>query len=301
MKQFQIVLLCLIVLFISGCSKDKDNDEEILPEGKKDSLMVDILNEVAIDQKTFMDIAPIPIQQELYNYASLDTGFQKALDAIESFNDMLQNPGVLLGSSTKSSQSVAWEKKGCEQFGSFSECTWEQDHGDYIYRVVQTISIYSNILETYISGTYDGVFYGKLGEDFYLISDWATTFNGLQTIINTYFAPTHEGVAGEILFSYMYIVGEGYTIYTPGGGSDYIVDVIYQNIIYTWDGIDGHHESISSLMSWEGSTLTTVVDTWCANHKSLRTTYGSTYDFNEHEGAWCAFDCDGIPIHCSDN
>lgn len=288
-------------MLLSTCSKDKDEGDENLPAGNKDTIMIDILTEVAGDQESFMDIAPIPIQDELFDYAGLDTCFQNALEVIESFNNMIENPGILLGSSLKSTQSVGWEKKGCDGFGGVTECTWEEDHGDYIYRVVQTISTYSNILETYISGTYDGVFYGELGEDFYLISDWATTFNDLQTSINTYYAPTHEGVEGEILFSYLYIVGEGYTIYTGGGGSDYIVDVIIQNTIYTWDGMNGHHESISSLMTWEGSELTTVINTWCANYESLRTTYGSTYDFDEHEGAWCVFDCDGIPIYCSDN
>lgn len=300
MKRIQIVFLGLIIMFFSTCSKDKDKDD-IYPSGNKDSLMVNILTEVADDQKTFMDITPIPIQDELYDYAGLDTSFQVVLDAMESFNDMLENPGILLGSSLKSSQSIDWEKKGCDEIGGITECTWEQDHGDYIYRVVQTISFYSNIIETYISGTYDGVFYGELGEDFYLISEWASTFDDCQVSIDIYYAPTHEGVAGEIVFSYLYVVGEGYTVYTPWGGSQYVLDVLYQNIIYTWDGVNGHHESISSTMTWEGSVMSTLVETWCLNYESLRLTYASTYDFDEHEGAWCVFDCDGVPIYCSDN
>jgi hypothetical protein len=301
MDRILIVFLGLTIIFLSSCSKDKDNDEEILPAGDKDSLMIDILTEVAVDQKTFMEITPIPMQEELFDYAELDTSFQKALDAMESFNNMLQNPAILLGSSAKSTQAISWEKKGCDEVGGITECTWEQHHGDYIYRVVQTISFFSNILETYISGTYDDVFYGELGEEFYLISEWSTTFNELQTNINIYFAPTHEGVTGEIVFSYLYIVGDGYTIYTPWGGSEYILDVLYENIIYTWDGINGHHESISTTMAWEGSVISTLVETWCLNYESLRLTYTSTYNFDEHEGAWCVIDCDGIPIYCSDN
>jgi hypothetical protein len=300
MKQVQGIFLGLIVMLFSMCSKDKDNDDEVIPEGDKDTVMLDILTEVAINQNTFMDIRPIPIQEELYSYAELDTSFNTALDVMESFNNMIKNPGVLLGSSLKSTQSVGWEKKGCEDIGGITECTWELDCGDYIYRVVQTISFYSNILETYISGTYDDVFYGELGEDFYLISVWSTAYDELITTIEIFFAPTHDGVNGERVFSYLYAVGEGYSVYSAGGSS-YVMDVVIENIIYTWDGINGHHESISTVLTWQGSILATVVNTWCTSYESLRPFYASTYNFDEHEGAWCVFDCDGLPIYCSDN
>ncbi|MBA7534155.1 hypothetical protein ES705_26401 [subsurface metagenome] len=300
MKRIQIVFIGVFIMFFFSCSKDKDNNDELIPSGNNDSIMIDILSEVSGDQKTFMDIAPIPIQAELYDFAEVDTNFQTVLDVIENFNDMIENPGILLGTSLKSTQAVNWDPKGCEEFGTISVCTWELDQGDYMYRVEQTMesTTGSVTLETFISGTYDGVFYGELGEDFYLISDWIITFNGLQTWIMIYFAPTHEGVYGEPVFSYLYAVGEGRTIYTPWGGSELIMNVSYQNIIYTWDGINGHHESILSLMEWEGDLLTTVVGTYCINYESLRPTYSSTYNFDDHEGAWCSYDCDGIPINC---
>lgn len=303
MKRIQIILLSLIVMFLLTCSKDNENGDDINSIVNKDSVMLDILTEISEDNKAFMNIAPIPVPDELINYANMDTGFQTAMHAIEDFNDMLQNPGILLGTSLKSTKASGWVDKGCEQISTVYECKWELDCGEYIYRVVQTMESLSNtiISETYISGTYDGIFYGELGSDFYLISDWTTMFNDLQLLINIYFAPTHEVVEGKPVFTYQIITSEPRTIYTGWGGQDLIVNTLYQNIIYTWDGINGHHPSIHTILEWEGDLLTTIVQTWCANIEALRVTYGSTYNFADHEGAWCHYDCNGIPFACSDN
>lgn len=302
MKRFQIALLSMIVMFLFTCSKDKDNGEEVIPSGNADTLMIEILTEISDDNKSFMDITPIPIPEELINYAAVDTGFGKAINAIEDFNNLLSNPGILLGASLKSTKASNWVDMGCDQISTVYECTWILDRGDYIYKVVQTMESLSNTIihETFISGTYDGVFYGELGSDFYLISDWTTMFNDLQVLINIYFAPSHEGVEGKPVFTYHMVTGETRTIYSHWGGQDLITNTMYQNIIYTWDGINGHHESIHSVLQWEGDLLTTVISTWCPNIKSLMTTYGSTYNFAEHEGSWCHFDCDGIPFACGD-
>ena len=277
MKLIQIFTLIALVLFVSNCSKDKDSEDEINPCINSDSIMIDILTESSGNENSILDIQPIPIPQELINYGQFDTAFHLALDAIEGFNDFIENPGMLLGQSLKSTQSSDWDFLGCEEMGSMSECSWEQDHGDYKYTAVQTITFAGTYFETYISGTYDGIDYG----DSYLISDWATIYNDLQFMSNVYFAPTHEGVKGEPVFSYLYAVGEGCTVYTPGGGSQYIMNSLLQNVIYTWDGIDGHHESISTLMNWEGNVLTTLVETWCPSYHSIKPFYASTYDFAE--------------------
>ena len=307
MKHIQIVLLALIVLSLFTCSKDKDNDDEIIYSTNKDSVMNDLFTVVPHDSGSFMDIASIPIQQELYDYAEIDTGFKASIEAFKSFNTMLENPGVLLGTSSKSSLGVNWEPLGCEDYGNYSrECKWERDYGEYKYTSVHLIEFITgtSLLKTYIRGTYDGFNFDEYGnyegdDEGYLISDWMITSNNQLTIINTYYVPFDDIVAGEPVFSYIYEVGESTTIYTPWG-EDIIIHVILQNIIYGWDYIDGHHPSIHYLGEWEGDILTSVYNTWCLGEHGLRTTYTSVYDFEEHEGAWCTYECDGTPIYCSD-
>jgi hypothetical protein len=298
MKQIQLLILGAVVICFTGCSKDKDDGTE--PIVNNDSIMIELLTEATCEGHTLMDITPIPIQPELYDYAAVDTSFQNVIEAIENFNNLLQNPGFLLETSEKSAQEVEWEFKGCTTIGNVSECIWELDKGNYIYRSTQTIESISGTtqLETEISGTFDGFFYGELGEDFYRISDWTTSGHGTLTIINTYFTPFNEYVDGEPVFTYIYSVGEGYTIYTPWGGTEYILNVMYQNIIYSWDYIDGHHPSIQRISEWHGDLLTTIVSTWCLGDLGLRPTYSSSYDFEDHEGAWCSYDCNGIPFSC---
>lgn len=305
MKRFNIVFLSVILLSLITCSKDKDNDEPELSTNA-DTIMIDILTEVSPENETFMDIAPIPISSELYDYAELDTNFQTAINAMESFNDMIENPGILLGSSLKSAQTVAWESLGCEDYGNYSRvCKWEQDHGEYKYTTVQTNDfITGSILrETFIRGVYDGFDYDEWGDyegddEGYRISDWLIIGYNTTTVINIYFTPFNDIVADEPVFTFIYTVGEGYTIYTPWGGTELVFDVVYQDYIYSWSSIDGHYPSIYVYSEWEGDLLSTIINTWCLSDLGLRPTYTSTYNFETHEGAWCTYMCNGEIINC---
>ena len=300
MKRIQLIFLVAVVAYFVSCSKDDNNDHKISTMVNKDSIMTDLFSELSGNGHTIMDISPIPIQTELYDYAEMDTSFRIAIDAIDAFNEVIEHPGILLGLSLKSTLEKSWEFKGCEEYGTMSECTWIQDHGEYAYKCVQTTQgLTSSIInDIYIGGTYDGINYSNLNEDeYYLLSQWTTMFNDLQITITTFFAPFNDDVAGEVEFFYQYIAGESRTIYTPWG-TERINNSIINSLIYIWDAIHGCHPSISTTLQWEGSMLTTLTSTYCANYEDLRMFYSSAYDFDEHEGAWCIYDCDEIPIDC---
>ncbi len=299
MKRIVIFLIGALVMLHFGCSKDKDDGGDTGQNISNDSLMTDILAEIAEDDTSFMDIAPIPIQAELYDYAEVDTGFQRILEVIENFNELIGHPGILLGETAKSTLVSNWVFKGCEGFANVSECTWEIDRGTYKYTLVETTESMTgtSIKDLYISGTRNGVYYSDL-DDSYLISEWTTILNNLQITITTYYAPFNEIVANQELFYYHYIAGEGRTIYTPRSEPQYVTNSVINSINYGWDYVNGHYEVISSTLEWEGSLLTTLTSMYCANYQALRTSYSSTYNFAEHEGAWCAYDCDEQPIAC---
>jgi len=301
MKRIQIILLSLIVIFLVNCSKDKDNDDLVIPSDNSDTLMIDLLTEVSDPNKTFMDIAPLPLPDELNDYAETDTGFQAAINAMDDFNDMIQNPGILLGISMKSTQTDNWELVVCEDYGTTSICSWKSDRGEYMYHAEQTTSFNSVVLDISISGTRDGIFYAEKGSDEpYTISEWSTVFNDLQLNIIIYNDPVPEYLRDQPVFSYLYIVAHEGTVYQWGERRE-IINVTFQSTIHSWNSIKQQNvESLVSLVNWEGDLLTTVLSSYCANYEAARPHYGSTYNFDTHEGSWCHFDCNGIPFACGD-
>ncbi len=302
MKRTQLFFVIALAIYFTSCSKEDNNDHKISTMVNKDSIMTDLFSELSDNGHTFMDISPIPIQAELYDYAEIDTSFQKAIDVIDAFNEMIKHPGILLGSSLKSTLDKSWEFKGCEAYGTTSECTWIQDHGEYAYKCVQTTQTSSIINDIYIGGTYDGIHYSNLNEDeYYLFSQWTTMFNDLQITITTFFVPFNDDVAGEVEFFYQYIAGESRTIYTPWGGEEIINNSIINNLIYIWDDFHGCHPSISTTLQWNGSLLATLTSRYCSNYDNLRMFYNSVYDFDELEGSWCIYDCDEKPMDCGSN
>jgi hypothetical protein len=304
MKRIQIIFLTALAAYFASCSKEDNTEHIISTMANKDSIMVDLFGEWSDNGKTFMDISPIPVQAELYDYAEVDTNFQMAIDAIEAFNDMIEHPGILLGSSQKSTLDKSWEFKGCEEYGTMSECTYIQDHGEYVFKCVTTTqSITQTVVnDIYIGGTCDGINYSSLNEDeYYLKTEWTITEGGKQITITTFFDPVNDDVAGEVAFFYQYIAGEGRTIYTPWGGTERVINSTINNLIYIWDPVHGCHPSISTTLQWDGNLLTTLTSIYCANHDELKLFYSSAYDFEKLEGSWCIYDCDEKPIDCGSN
>lgn len=294
-----VLLGTLIVCFLS-CSKDKDNDDDSYLSTDRDTIMREILTEAAVDDYSFMDITPIPLQSELYDFAETDTSLLSIIQAIEDFNDMIQNPGILLGASMKSTQG-GWVSKGCESIANVSICTWERSQGTYMYRFEQTIESFSGTVKTEIScsGTRDGIFYGELGEDFYPVSDETIISHNKQIITNIYDAPYNEIVRDQepYAFTYIFTAGDGLSI-IHWGEVEYILNYTYESINYLFDETHGNYPVIHTISEWTGSLLTNTISTYCPSYQGLRVTYNWSYDFDEHEGSWCSYDCDQIPISC---
>ena len=294
MKHIRFIFLIALIAYFIGCSKEEDNTEhKISTETNKDSIMTDLFSELSDTGKTFMDISPIPIQAELNDYAEIDTSFHMAIDVIDAFNEMIEHPGIFLGLSLKSTLDKSWEFIGCETYGSMSECTYMQDHGEYVFKcVVTTQGLTSTmVIDMYIGGTCDGITYSNLNEDEYETFDFLAS--GLE--------PFNEDVSGEVWQYYQYIVGEGRTLYTPFNGTERVINSTINNLLYAWDSYHGCHPDISTTLQWEGSLLTTLTTVYCVNYEDLKLFYSSAYDFDEHEGSWCIYDCDEKPIDCGSN
>lgn len=303
MKQLLSVLTAICIIIFSGCSKDNDTNEEPDSLISKDSVMATIFREVSDVGYSFMDITPIPVEPELYEYAGVDTGFRLAIDAIEKFNEIIEHPGILMGSSLKTTSESKWESQGCEGGDIISECTWIEDHGEYAFKFVEISEPFVSGItdDMYIGGTFEGIHYGNLGNDeYYLISEETTMFNNLQISITTYFPPVGD-FSGKIAFTFLYIAGEGRTICSDWGGTHQVINSILSSEIYIQDPVKGNRPVMATTLQWEGGLLTTVVSSYCASYDNLRTTYGSTYNFDEHEGSWCVYDCDEVPTACGSN
>ena len=304
MKQLFMALTAIIIVVFSGCSKEDNNEHIISIMADKDSIMTDLFNELSENGNNFTDISTIPVQAELYDYSETDTGFRTAINAIETFNEMIGHPGILIGVPLKSTMDKSWQCLGCKEYGTMSVCTYIQDHGEYVFKCVQTIQGLTNsiIIDMYIGGTCNGINYSNLDEDeYYLKSQITTTGGNIQYTATIFFDPVNDDFANEVWEYYQYIVGEGRTIYTPWNGTERVINTTLNNILNIWDAIHGCHPSISTTIQWDGSLVTTLTSVYCANHDDLRLFYSSAYDFDGHEGSWCIYDCDEIPIDCGSN
>ncbi len=296
MRHSILVLLgSLIVCFLS-CSKDKDNDDETDLSTNRDTIMRGILTEV--DGYTIMDITPIPLQPELYDFAETDTSLLSIIQAIEDFNDMIQNPGILLGATTKSSQGE-WV---CESVFNGTLCTLVQDHGAYMYKFEWTSESFSGStqMQISVSGTRDGIFYGELGEEFYPVSSETISNHNKEIAIIIYLDPYNETIRDyqPFAFSYRFSAGEGQTI-VHWGEAEYILNYTFESTNYLFDEeTHDNYPVIYSISEWTGSLVTNVIEMYCADYHGLRVVYNWSYDFDEHEGSWCSYDCDGIAFAC---
>ena len=134
-------LLLSFVLFTGLLSAQENNGDKIIkPELEQyliDTTLIEIFSAISKEYDTFLDIAPIPIFDEL---TDLDNeNVDQVFESISEFNDLVNNDQKILGSVEQSVKSSK-DYDTCETYSVFTECTFLRDKGDYSITVKQTIN-----------------------------------------------------------------------------------------------------------------------------------------------------------------
>ena len=212
-------LLLTVVLFAGLLSAQENNGEKIIkPELKHyliDTTLIEIFSIISKEYDTFLDIAPIPIYDEL---TDLDNeNVDQVFESIGRFNDLINNNQKILGSVEQSVIS----SRDCETVVNYTECTYFIDKGDYSITVKQEITqypLFTYTYKVYFSGVFEGVDYGSM----YLLQDY--NFMGEEdnylSIWEFYQPPSPPWCANQPSLTILYLTDDdGSTTYTPWGTS----------------------------------------------------------------------------------
>jgi len=136
-------LLLSFVLFTGFLSAQENNGDKTIKSGLEhyfsDTTLIEIFSTISKEYKTFLDIAPIPIFDEL---TDLDNeNVDQVLESIRRFNDLVNNNQKILGSVEQSVKSSK-DYDTCETDIVSTVCTYFRDKGDHSITVVQEISIH---------------------------------------------------------------------------------------------------------------------------------------------------------------
>ena len=287
-------LLALIVLFFavvfSDCSKNKDSDNGNISQNDSTALL-GILQDISKDQKNMIDIAQVPVDEELVNLNNEQV--DQFLDALRRLNDLIRNPQDIDQSGHKSAASGTFTKN-CETTGMYTECIYEEDHGDYKITVDEIYSPQGLTISTYYTGTYKGVFYGNMYEK----ESYSAPLDGKSFSWTIYRDPIPIESAGEPMFFYSMIFTDDWSVYTPWG-TEHNLNVELVSINYLWDDIaKKNHEEIILTHKMEGKTLKMTSAVWSVNLEDVYVSWVGTYNFKEHSGEWCSFKEDGEVKDC---
>jgi len=280
---FVLIVLSILIL---NCSKDSVIEEEIIKDNN--STLIDIFTTISNDSNTILDIAPIPVFDEL---ANLDNEYvDQVLESISKFNDLLKNPMNISGSTEKSGRS-SMDYDTCITFLNYTECTFFRDKGDYSITVKQEISPMINTYEVYFSGIFEGVDYGNM----YLLQDQVMGNGGKVFSWEFYRPPSPPWFANQKSLTIQYNVFDNETtIYTPWGTFDNQESVI-KTTNYMWDDTTGsYHPAVCNEMISKGNILQMKISTWSYKNEVLFYFWVATWDWESHSGTWITFDEDGI-------
>jgi len=266
-------LLLSFVLFTGFLSAQENNGDKTIKSGLEhyfsDTTLIEIFSTISKEYKTFLDIAPIPIFDEL---TDLDNeNVDQVLESIRRFNDLVNN---------------------CETFMIYTECTYFRDKGDYSITVKQETTPTSNTYEVYYSGVFEGVDYGSM----YLLQH--QSFIGKDDFIfiwEFYQPPSPPECTNQRRLTIQYITyDDGSTTYTPWGTSSSRVSSI-QETLYAWDyTVNYNHPFDHGKMTIDGNELILQNFAWSYKNEELYLWWLGIWDFESHTGTWITFDEDGI-------
>ena len=88
--QFRGYFFLLLLLVIIGCHKNNDTQPANTISHNDSTALLEIFQDISKDNPSMLDIAPIPVPDELLN---MDNEYVKQVVAsIEKFNDLIKNP-----------------------------------------------------------------------------------------------------------------------------------------------------------------------------------------------------------------
>ena len=284
------VIFLSVLMLSGGCRKEDSNPQSEISHNDSTALY-NIFADISKEYPTMLDIAPIRLPDVLVNF---DNENMKAfIQSIEDFNNLIKNPQDIPSTGQKSVMSTNYTKH-CETFGDQTECTFTENHGDYQIKVVQLIRPEDMNFSVSYSGVYDGY---NLGDD-YLIQNYYFTLDGkyFQWII--FRLPDPPESAGENMMYYEMKVKDEKKIYTPWG-TELQRKLEFTSLVYYWDNIKNeNHEWLLNKLEFDDNILNMTTANWSLKKEAMYVSWVATYDFDEMEGEWCAFDDDGIVIEC---
>ena len=296
-------LLLSFVLFTGLLSAQENNGEKIIkPElvhYLSDTTLIEIFSDISKEYDTFLDIAPLPIFDEL---TDLDNeNVDQVFESISEFNDLVNNDQKILGSVEQSVKSSK-DYDTCETFMSWTECTFFRDKGNYSITVKQYIVPTSYITySVYCSGVFEevdslpGVFESLDYDSMYLLQEQWIGFEGKGFTWHFYRPVFLPEFSNQLWHTHEILVfDDESTIYTPWGTSSNR-EMVFINTHYDWDyTVNYNHPYGLSKMSIDGNLLTLSNFTWSYNKEALFLFWLATWDFESHTGTWMSFDENGI-------
>jgi len=287
-------LLLTVVLFAGLVSaQENDRDKIIKPKQEQDSIdttLIEIFSDISKEYKTFLDIAPLPIFDEL---TDLDNeNVNQVFESISEFNELVNNDQKILGSVEQSVKSSK-DYDTCETDIVSTECTYFRDKGDYSITVKQEISVRFHTYEVYISGVFEGVDYGNM----YLLEDQLITTDGKSFHWQFYRPASPPECANERLLTIdEYIFDDETTIYTPWGtisNREIVYNSTYYHCFPVFGKKDSHPMACNEMII-KGNILTLRISNWSFKNEQLYPCWVGTWDFESHTGTWMSLDEDGM-------
>ncbi len=281
------LILIIFPILMLNCSKDKNDEVEIIINNN-DSALVDLFTDISQNYNTVLDIAPIPIFDDLTN---LNNEYvDQILESISKFNDLLKNPQDIPELIEKSG-TLSLDYDTCVTSGNYTECTYFRDKGDYSITIKQEISPTYTTYKVYYSGIFEGVDYGSM----YLLQDQFIGFGGISFYWDFYRPPSPPEFANQKHLSITYLLQDDETtIYTPWGAVGSRESYLNMTF-YVWDYIlDANRPTMCNEMILDGNILNLKIWAWSFNKEALFISWIATWDFESKSGIWASFDEDGI-------
>ena len=290
-------LLLTVVLFAGLVSAQENNGDKIIkpvPEHYSiDTTIIEIFSDISKKYKTFLDIAPIPIFDELTD--SDNENVNQVFESVRRFNELVNNDQKKLGSVEQSVKSSK-DYDTCETNIVSTECTYFRDKGDYSITVKQEITHFFNTYEVYISGVFEGVDYGNM----YLLQrqSYMGKKDEESIFIWEFFLPASPPECANQLWRAIEIqeFDDETTLYTPWGTSSKKVSIVRSTNYFCYPafGKKEYHPLDCNEMSIDGDELRLIIYSWSDKNEELYIWWLATWDFESHKGIWITFDEDGM-------
>lgn len=297
-------LLLSVLLFASFLTAQENNKDKIIKPDLEhylsDTTLIEIFSEISKENKTFLDIPPLPIFDEL---TDLDNeNVNQVLESSERFNELVNKAQNILGSVEQSVKSSK-DYDTCKTDIVSTVCTYFRDKGNYSIKVVQEITPHWITFETYYSGIFKGVdslpdpgVIESLDYDsIYLLQDQFITRDGKRIILNFYRPVFLPEFSNQLWYTTeYYVTDDETTIYTPWGTSSN-QEMVWEQTDYAWDYLKKNiYPSGSDKMIASGNELRFEISTWSYKNEQLYPFWIGFWDWGSQSGTWITFNEDGL-------